>query len=128
MACNMADVSITVSVRGGEEKTLSVAPADVVDSWDEKILPRLASSLGLGGPDDIASVAILDSDGEEDLVDGTRARKRHRKAVASFGESDRLIVAVGQRQKLWLDPSREHDKHGQDMRWVLLRSVLFSVR
>jgi hypothetical protein len=111
-------VPITVVVRGGggPETTLNVDPAVVVGSWDDVFLPLLASSLGLGGTDDIASVVIRDSDGEEVLVDGTRARKSARKAVASFGVSDRLIVEVGQRHKLWLDPSLEHDKHGQDMR------------
>jgi hypothetical protein len=112
----MTTVSITVVVRGGggPETTLNVDPAVVVGSWDDVFLPLLASSLGLGGPDDIASLVIRDSDGEEDLVDGTR--KTDRKAVASLGGSDRLVVEVGRRQKLWLDPSLEHDKHGQDMR------------
>jgi hypothetical protein len=113
----MTTVSITVVVRGagGPETTLNVDPAVVIGSWDDVFLPLLASSLGLGGPDDIASVVVRDSDGEEDLVDGTRARRSAR-TVASFGGSSRLIVEVGQRHKLWLDPSLEHDKHGQDMR------------
>ena len=95
---------------------LDVDPAVVVGSWDDVFLPLLAKSLGLSGPDDIASVVIRDEDGEEDLVDGTRARKTARKTVAKSVASDRLIVEVGQRHKLWLDPSLEHDKHAQDMR------------
>ena len=101
-------------VRGGAAKTLIVDPAIILGSWDETFLPLLASSLGLGEPDDIASVVVRDSDGEEDLVDGTR--KTDRKAVASLGGSDRLIVEVGKRYKLWLDPSLEHDTQGQDVR------------
>ena len=53
----MTTVSITVLVRGGgdPEMTLNVDPAVVVGSWDDVFLPLLASSLGLGGADDIVS-------------------------------------------------------------------------
>lgn len=55
---------------------MNVDAADVVGSWDDRFLPLLTAALGLSGPDEIVSVVIRDEDGEEDLLDGTRARKR----------------------------------------------------
>jgi hypothetical protein len=112
----MSTIAITAMVRGGAERIVNVDAADVVGSWDDRFLPLLAAALGLSGPEEIASVVIRDEDGEEDLVDGTRARKSARKVVAGFGKLDRLVVEVGRSLKLWLDPALEHDTHARDMR------------